>query len=57
LKWVPEIGFLSVVLADLGKIRSARYIPVTQVVYSIYVVFFGLAAQRRGFVWKGRNLT
>jgi hypothetical protein len=57
LKWLPEIGFLTVVLRDLGKGRLAWYIPATQVFYSAYVVFFGLAAQRPGFVWKGRNLT
>ncbi len=57
LKWLPELGFLSVVLADLGKRPVAWFIPLTQIFYSLYVVFFGLVAQRRGFVWKGRNLT
>ncbi len=57
IKWLPEIGFLSTVLSDLGKGQSARFIPLTQIFYSVYVVFFGLVAQRSGFVWKGRNLT
>ena len=57
LKWVPEALFLGAVLLFLGKKSALFWIPLTQWVYPFYVVFFGLAAQRRGFVWKGRKLS
>ncbi|MBO0936990.1 glycosyltransferase [Fibrella sp. HMF5335] len=56
LKWVPEALFLGAVLLFLGKRKALCWIPLTQWLYPFYVVFFGLAAQRRGFVWKGRKL-
>ncbi|MBC7919715.1 MAG: glycosyltransferase [Ferruginibacter sp.] len=36
--------------------RRTALIPLVQLVYPFYVVFFGLAAQRKGFVWKGRKM-
>ena len=57
LKCVPEWGYLWAVLVFLQKNRSLKFIPLTQLFYAFYVVFFGLAAQRKGFVWKDRNLT
>jgi cellulose synthase/poly-beta-1,6-N-acetylglucosamine synthase-like glycosyltransferase len=56
LKAVPEWLFLGSVLAFLKKKRVISWIPVTQLVYPLYVVFFGLAAQQKGFRWKGRTL-
>ncbi|WP_310587511.1 glycosyltransferase family 2 protein [Larkinella knui] len=56
LKAVPEWLFLGSVLAFLKKKASILWIPVTQLVYPLYVVFFGLAAQQKGFNWKGRTL-
>ncbi|RAK00238.1 cellulose synthase/poly-beta-1,6-N-acetylglucosamine synthase-like glycosyltransferase [Larkinella arboricola] len=56
LKAVPEWLFLGSVLMFLKKKRVLLWIPVTQLVYPLYVVFFGLAAQQKGFRWKGRNL-
>ncbi len=56
LKTVPEFLFLRAVLRFLQKNRAVRWIPITQLVYPFYVLFFGLAAQKKGFVWKGRNL-
>ncbi|WP_310589822.1 glycosyltransferase family 2 protein [Larkinella soli] len=56
LKAVPEWLFLGSVLVFLGKRKTLPWIPVTQLVYPFYVVFFGLVAQRKGFRWKGRDL-
>jgi cellulose synthase/poly-beta-1,6-N-acetylglucosamine synthase-like glycosyltransferase len=56
LKAVPEWLFLGSVLGFLKKKWVIFWIPVTQLVYPLYVVFFGLAAQQKGFQWKGRAL-
>jgi len=56
LKVVTEFLFLREVLVFLQKRRSVLYIPLTQLVYPFYVVFFGLAAQGKGYRWKGRDL-
>ncbi|MEM6299052.1 MAG: glycosyltransferase [Bacteroidota bacterium] len=42
-------------LSFLGEKKSIRFIPVTQIAYSFYVVFFGIAAQRKKYRWKGRT--
>ncbi|WP_138994101.1 glycosyltransferase [Larkinella sp. C7] len=56
LKAVPEWLFLGSVLVFLKKKPVLFWIPVTQLVYPLYVVFFGLAAQQKGFRWKDRTL-
>lgn len=56
LKTAPEFIFLRVILTFLQKSRAVRWIPITQLMYPFYVLFFGLAAQKKGFTWKGRNL-
>ncbi|TLV04105.1 glycosyltransferase family 2 protein [Dyadobacter luticola] len=56
LKCVPEWFFLGSVLSFLQKPRSIFYIPVTQIFYPLYVCFFGLAAQKPEYEWKGRKL-
>ncbi|MFD2572221.1 glycosyltransferase [Spirosoma soli] len=56
LKVVPEFLFLRQVLVFLQKKSSINIIPLTQLLYPFYVVFFGLAAQGKGYQWKGRNL-
>lgn len=56
LKVIPEFLFLRQVLVFLQKKSSVAVIPLTQVLYPLYVLFFGLAAQGKGYVWKGRNL-
>ncbi|WP_138475888.1 glycosyltransferase [Dyadobacter bucti] len=55
-KCIPEWFFLGTVLRFLQKPASLLYIPVTQVFYSFYVCFFGLAAQKPEYEWKGRKL-
>lgn len=56
VKCIPEWFFLGSVLVFLQKTRSLAFIPVTQVIYPLYVCFFGLAAQKGQYEWKGRKL-
>lgn len=56
LKYVPEFLFLRLIIRFLGRKSWVWYIPIVQLFYPIYVLFFGLAAQRKGYIWKGRNL-
>jgi len=56
LKVIPEFLFLRQILVFLQKKASVGAIPLTQLIYPFYVVFFGLAAQGKGYRWKGRNL-
>ncbi|GAB3884672.1 glycosyltransferase [Spirosoma agri] len=57
LKVVPEFLFLRQVLVFLQKKSSVATIPLTQLIYPFYVVFFGLVAQGKGYHWKGRKLS
>ena len=57
LKCVPEWFFLGSVLNFLQKPGSLAFIPVTQLFYPFYVCFFGLAAQKGQYEWKGRKLS
>jgi len=56
LKLVPEFIFLTLIVQYLGKSKWLIYIPLVQFVYPLYVLFFGIAAQRKGYEWKGRKL-
>jgi len=56
LKVIPEFLFLRQILVFLQKKSSMATIPLTQILYPFYVVFFGLVAQGKGYRWKGRNL-
>lgn len=55
-KCIPEWIFLGTILRFLDKTKSILYIPLTQVIYPFYVCFFGLAAQKPTYEWKGRKL-
>ncbi|RIV19702.1 glycosyltransferase [Fibrisoma montanum] len=56
-KVIPEFLFLRSVLVFLQKKSSVKLIPLTQLIYPFYVILFGLAAQGKGYRWKGRDLT
>jgi cellulose synthase/poly-beta-1,6-N-acetylglucosamine synthase-like glycosyltransferase len=56
IKYLPEFLFLSLIIRFLGKKRLLVYIPLVQLFYPLYVLFFGLTAQRKGYEWKGRRL-
>ncbi len=54
---VSEVVFLGLVLRFLGRAGSIAFIPLTQLIYPFYVVFFGLIVQGSGtYAWKGRQL-
>jgi cellulose synthase/poly-beta-1,6-N-acetylglucosamine synthase-like glycosyltransferase len=57
LKLLPEFLFLRQILVFLQKRKAVKYIPLTQLFYPIYVLFFGLVAQGKGYQWKGRQLS
>lgn len=56
IKYLPEFLLLSLIVRFLGKKRLLLYIPLVQLFYPLYVLFFGLTAQRKGYEWKGRRL-
>ncbi|WP_338876977.1 glycosyltransferase [Spirosoma sp. SC4-14] len=56
LKALPEFLFLRQVLLFLQKNKQVPTIPLTQLIYPVYVVFFGLVAQQTGYYWKDRKL-
>lgn len=56
LKILPEFVYLRQVLLFLQKRKAVVAIPLTQLIYPFYVLFFGLAAQSKGYTWKGRKL-
>lgn len=56
LKFSAEFYFLYSVIKFLGYQSKAKYIPIVQLIYPFYVVFFGLLAQGKGYRWKGRRL-
>ncbi len=56
LRFGAEFFFLADVLTFLGQSRKTGWIVPVQAVYFLYVVFFGVIAQKRGYVWKGRKL-
>ena len=56
-KFSAEFVFLSLIVSFLRKKSLICLIPFVQIIYPLYVVFFGLAAQKQGeYIWKGRKL-
>lgn len=56
LKYLPEFLFLGLIISFLRKFVFLWYIPFVQLFYPFYVLLFGLAAQQKGYEWKGRRL-
>jgi cellulose synthase/poly-beta-1,6-N-acetylglucosamine synthase-like glycosyltransferase len=56
LKFSAEFFFLSLIIRYLGYSKKIFFIPVIQLFYPFYVVFFGLISQGKGYEWKGRKL-
>lgn len=56
LRILPEWLFIGSVLRFLEKEHTIPYIPLVQVIYPFYVLFFGLAGQKDSYSWKGRRL-
>ncbi len=57
LKCLPEFVFLCLIINYLDQKDKIKFIPFIQLIYPFYVVFFGLIAQEKEFVWKGRKLS
>jgi cellulose synthase/poly-beta-1,6-N-acetylglucosamine synthase-like glycosyltransferase len=57
LKFGAEFVFLSLIISYLGYTKKIISIPIVQIFYPLYVVFFGLIAQGKGYTWKGRKLS
>ncbi|MCY7351247.1 MAG: glycosyltransferase [Cytophagaceae bacterium] len=55
-KFALEAVFLAQVLRFLKQQKTLRFLPLMQVLYPFYSTFFGLVAQGKGYVWKGRRL-
>lgn len=55
-KFSAEFVFLALILRFLGRFKLILWIPIIQIIYPFYVIFFGLSAQRKGYEWKGREL-
>jgi cellulose synthase/poly-beta-1,6-N-acetylglucosamine synthase-like glycosyltransferase len=56
LKLSTEFVFLSLIVSFLGHKSKIKFIPIIQILYPFYVVFFGFIAQGKGYEWKGRKL-
>lgn len=57
LKFSAELLFLMLVLSFLRRKSLIWHIPFAQIIYPLYVTFFGLVAQGKSeYVWKGRKL-
>jgi len=56
IKFLPEFIFLALIISFLKKSALVWYIPLVQLFYPFYVLFFGLAAQQKEYEWKGRRL-
>jgi cellulose synthase/poly-beta-1,6-N-acetylglucosamine synthase-like glycosyltransferase len=56
LKLIPEFVFLSLMMSFFNKNHMIIFVPIVQFIYPFYVVVFGIAAQRKGYQWKNRNL-
>lgn len=55
-KFVGEWIFLGIILRFLKKAKYLVFIPLIQLIYPFYIVFFGLLAQSGTYEWKGRKL-
>lgn len=55
-RWLVEIGVLATYLLYFNQRKWIWGIPIVQLVYAAYVVFFGIISQRKtSYRWKGRQ--
>jgi cellulose synthase/poly-beta-1,6-N-acetylglucosamine synthase-like glycosyltransferase len=55
-EFLPLACFVSYLQKPPQAFMRILLIPLVQVIYPFYVAFFGLAAQRKGYYWKGRKM-
>ena len=56
LKFIAEGIFIGLIIKYLDKSKSLVYLPLLQIIYPFYVIFFGLIVQKKGYIWKERRL-
>lgn len=56
LKYSFEFVFLSFMMSFFKQPKLIFWIPIIQLIYPFYVLFFGLAAQQKTYEWKNRKL-
>ena len=56
LKFIAEGIFIGLIIKYLGKLKSSVYLLILQIIYPFYVTFFGLIVQKKGYIWKERQL-
>ncbi|WP_338792103.1 glycosyltransferase [Bernardetia sp. MNP-M8] len=55
IKMSTEFLFLFSVLHFLRQLKAIFTLPFWWMFYSFYAIFFGIAAQKKGYNWKGRR--
>jgi cellulose synthase/poly-beta-1,6-N-acetylglucosamine synthase-like glycosyltransferase len=55
IKMTIEFLFLFFILRFLEQLKAIFTLPFWWIIYSFYAIFFGIAAQKKGYQWKGRN--
>ncbi|MFT5619005.1 MAG: hypothetical protein ACI85I_002242, partial [Arenicella sp.] len=55
-KIVCEFFYLRAILLSHQQADKIKWIPITQIFHSAYVVLIGLFGKLGGYSWKGRKL-
>lgn len=55
IKLLAECIFFAILLPFFGKIRLFWLVPLASFCYPFYALLVGLAANKKGFLWKGRK--
>ncbi|WP_375560814.1 glycosyltransferase [Bernardetia sp. OM2101] len=55
IKMSIEFFFLYSVLCFLRQLKAIFTLPFWWIAYSVYAIFFGIVAQKKGYQWKGRK--
>lgn len=57
-RWIFEGIFLTFILQFLKKKRAIPFIPLVQLIYPFYVLFFGIIVQKKSsYIWKDRSMS
>ena len=56
IKTSIEFVFLALILRFFKQSHLWIWIPVIQLIYSFYVVFFAILPNKRNYLWKGRKI-
>lgn len=58
IRFLIEFVFLGLILMFLNKKTAVLYIPLVQLIYPFYVIFFGISSvfMKKTYIWKQRTL-